>query len=306
MNMLMKSFLFQRVKGVKGIKKICREASSREFYRLFFEQGTLVAMVYAQENQDEISKILRNTALFKDNHIAVPEIVEVIDNRIILQEDLGGQCIQKRFPKLDIPGKKSLLKDIAMIIFRLKRIPASGSGTVLDQEKMVREMDFFLAHFAGNFFPKACCQKDLRMELVGMVEHIREINTFAHRDFHSRNMLFHRGQIYLIDYQDALVAPPYYDLVSFAFDSYLDLKSRRNYLFQVTETMIGKINMEQLLLTALQRNIKALGTFGFQVTEKKNFSYRKYIRRTIRHLQLNVMAGIWGPQLLGCLQKVNF
>ena len=47
---------------------------------------------------------------------------------------------------------------------------------------------------------------------------------------------------------------------------------------------------EQFRLTALQRNIKALGTFGFQVVVRRHLSYKKYIHRTIRHILNNPLV----------------
>ena len=45
-------------------------------------------------------------------------------------------------------------------------------------------------------------------------------------------------------------------------------------------------------LTALQRNIKALGTFAFQTFERRHPAYARYIPRTIRHIRghLKVLA----------------
>jgi aminoglycoside/choline kinase family phosphotransferase len=39
---------------------------------------------------------------------------------------------------------------------------------------------------------------------------------------------------------------------------------------------------------ALQRNLKALGTFGYQTSVRRNSVYIQYIPRTIRHVQKNL------------------
>jgi aminoglycoside/choline kinase family phosphotransferase len=39
---------------------------------------------------------------------------------------------------------------------------------------------------------------------------------------------------------------------------------------------------------ALQRNLKALGTFGYQTSVRRNPVYIQYIPRTIRHVQKNL------------------
>ena len=45
---------------------------------------------------------------------------------------------------------------------------------------------------------------------------------------------------------------------------------------------------ERLDLMALQRNLKALGTFGYQTTARRNPVYIQYIPRTLRYVRDNV------------------
>ena len=87
-----------------------------------------------------------------------------------------------------------------------------------------------------------------------------------------------------------MVAPEYYDIVSFVFDSYLDLGMLRDFFLNRLEKAGIKIDPQQFNLTALQRNIKALGTFGFQINVKKNLSYKKYIKRTVRYILNNKLS----------------
>jgi hypothetical protein len=118
-----------------------------------------------------------------------------------------------------------------------------------------------------------------------LVDAIAPESVFAHRDFHSRNLLVKWNEIILVDCQDSLLAPRWYDLVSLAFDSYLDLGAARGRLF--ANLAAGGIDRElrQLRLTALQRNIKALGTFAYQIHERRHSAYARYIPRTLRHIQ---------------------
>ena len=41
-------------------------------------------------------------------------------------------------------------------------------------------------------------------------------------------------------------------------------------------------------IMALQRNLKALGTFGYQTTARQNPVYIQYIPRTVRHVERNL------------------
>ena len=96
----------------------------------------------------------------------------------------------------------------------------------------------------------------------------------CHRDYHSRNLMLHQGRLYMIDFQDARLGPDTYDLVSLLRDSYVDL----------TEVALNELIAYYLALTgarrrgrvprrfdlmALQRNLKALGTFGYQTLARQ-------------------------------------
>ena len=50
-----------------------------------------------------------------------------------------------------------------------------------------------------------------------------EPKVLCHRDSHSRNLMLHDEQLYIIDFQDARMGPDTYDLVSLLRDSYVDL-----------------------------------------------------------------------------------
>jgi aminoglycoside/choline kinase family phosphotransferase len=284
------------LKNVKQIKKIRGEASNRTFYRVFFHDYSLVAMVYPTVNHEEIEKIVKLTDTYRQHRINVPKIEEIIDDRVILQEDLGDLLVQKAFSRFKRQERKKVLATVADILIGLKGVSVTHTNAVLDIARMKWEMDFFLTHFARNYITKdSRAISDLQARLYRMVECIQPINTFAHRDFHSRNMLVHKNDIYLVDFQDSLKASPWYDLVSFAFDCYLDLKSQRQFLLNCLKDRGMIVDEEQFYISALQRNIKALGTFGCQVTIKKNLSYKKYIPRTLRHIASNPLFDRFFP-----------
>lgn len=276
--------------AVRGIKKIRGEASTRFFYRVSYDGYSRVAMVYPEPAAEEIKSICRFTGVYRDHGLNVPHIHDVIGDRVIIQEDLGDMLVQKAFSRSSPSEKDRIVGQVARMLAILKSIDTRHTAAVLDTARMKWEMDFFIAHFAPHFLPRAresAALESLREQVHRIVDAIAPIGTFGHRDFHCRNMLMVNGGIYLVDYQDSLVGPAYYDLVSFAFDAYLDLNHRRAALLKQLKQHGTAVDEEQYYLTALQRNIKALGTFGFQVTVRKNLSYKKYIDRTVRHIKTN-------------------
>ena len=105
----------------------------------------------------------------------------------------------------------------------------------------------------------------------------------CHRDYHSRNLMLHRDSLYIIDFQDARMGPDTYDLVSLLRDSYVDIVDREvDELIAYFLALKGR-NQDDLEfrrrfdVMALQRNLKALGTFGYQTIARRNTVYIQYM-----------------------------
>ena len=124
-----------------------------------------------------------------------------------------------------------------------------------------------------------------------------EPRVLCHRDYHSRNLMLHDGSLYIIDFQDARMGPDTYDLVSLLRDSYVDITDASvddliaYFLALKTATAPQPTRDEfrrRFDLMALQRNLKALGTFGYQTITRRNTVYIQYIPRTLRYAKTNL------------------
>ena len=110
-----------------------------------------------------------------------------------------------------------------------------------------------------------------------------------HRDLHSRNVLIHQGTVALIDHQDMQPGPLFYDLASLTTDAYIDLPEDVQTILRAERRRLGKIagiSPEETDLqyrrTALQRVLKALGTFGRLLTEGR-VDYLAAEKRALGH-----------------------
>jgi aminoglycoside/choline kinase family phosphotransferase len=178
-------------------------------------------------------------------------------------------------------------------------------GIAFDVEKLSWELQFFVKHFLEAYRGAVLTpagREALGVELLRVAEELAaEPRVFCHRDYHSRNLMLHAGQLYIIDFQDARMGPDTYDLVSLLRDSYMDFSER-----EVDEliafflalrgvgadrsaagTEAGQFR-SRFDLMALQRNLKALGTFGFQTTSRGNTVYIQYMPRTLAYVRNNM------------------
>jgi aminoglycoside/choline kinase family phosphotransferase len=264
-------------------KRIRSEASRRCFYRLRWGRKTLVAMVYPEPAQVEVERFCAMQKIYRDHGLRVPRIDQVLGDQVLIQEDAGDLLLQRAWQSGSPELRRRWLDQCREILGRLAAVQPGLTAARLDQGRLQWEMDFFIANFFPRFRIHSLNEANLGDQLRLLVGSLPPGNTFAHRDFHSRNLLVFGKEIVMVDFQDTLVAPRYYDMVSLAFDSYLDLGHARKILLSDREWPANE--SRQLRLTALQRNIKALGTFAYQVHERKNATYGKYIPRTLRHIQ---------------------
>jgi aminoglycoside/choline kinase family phosphotransferase len=123
---------------------------------------------------------------------------------------------------------------------------------------------------------------------------------FNHRDFHSWNLMIHDGAIAVIDFQDALLAPPQYDLASLLNDRITDAvitPGRAEHLLRYyaeqrarrtgTALDAGEF-LEIYLLSAIQRDLKVVGRFYYLDIVKGKPAYKKFISPTLLRLRRNL------------------
>lgn len=273
------------VSGVRSVLKLAGDASVRNYFRLFLGDHSIIAMVYPESSKDEIDRIKALTKNYMDAGLNVPVIIDQIGDNILLQQDLGDMSLQKYLSTASGEDTVRIKGDIKKILERLKTIPAEKTGFKMDFAKIIFEIDFFINNFVNRFVPSWKYGSELCEEILEKLRKISTERIFAHRDFHSRNIYVKDSRLYLIDFQDSLLAPEYYDAVSFVFDPYLEPGSAE--LFFSLFRGRSEPEVDQVYLTAFQRNIKALGTFGHQYFTG-NRKFFKYIKPTINNLRKNI------------------
>jgi aminoglycoside/choline kinase family phosphotransferase len=160
------------------------------------------------------------------------------------------------------------------------------------------ELDFFAKHFLHAYrgvalSPTEC--EALHEEFLAIAHELAgEPRVLCHRDYHSRNLMLTGDRLVMIDFQDARMGPDTYDLASLLRDSYVDISNETlDDLIAYFLALQGRPNdgpefRRRFDLMALQRNLKALGTFGYQTTARENPVYIQYMARTLRYARENL------------------
>src|ERR671920_1113635 len=166
--------------------------------------------------------------------IPIPRLLgHAEDLGVLALEDLGDVTLQAHLGAATPAEHSALYREAVALIATLQRRGAELEspdylpyGVAFDVEKLTWELDFFIKHFIeayrGVVIP-AAARDELRREFTVVVESLAsEPRVLCHRDYHSRNLMLHHGELYIIDFQDARMGPDTYDLVSLLRDSYVD------------------------------------------------------------------------------------
>jgi len=164
-------------------------------------------------------------------------------------------------------------------------------GVAFDASKLMWELDYFLKHFLGAYRGVTLDPADrdaIRRECEQLAADLAaEPRVLCHRDYHSRNLMLRDDELVVIDHQDARMGPDTYDLVSLLRDAYVDLPDDEvdelvdHFLSLRSAPTDAGTFRARFETMAVQRTLKALGTFGYQASVRGNPVYLQYIPRTL-------------------------
>ncbi|MDK1311645.1 aminoglycoside phosphotransferase family protein [Pseudoalteromonas ardens] len=252
------------------------DASFRRYFRIIHQGQSFILLDVAPEVGDVTAFVELNT-MFSQGKIRVPHIIAAdCALGFVLLEDLGAEHLADRLAKLsEVQGYYESLIDMLPDIARL---PASPHMKPYDAAFIEMELDIFsewlLTKWLGFEPAKVWCQQWTELKQALISNMLAQTQVTMHRDFHSRNLMWHNQQWVVIDYQDAVQGPVTYDVVSLLKDCYYRLPEAQlahlqRYSFEVLREA-GLLPphshfaeyQQQLALTGLQRHLKATGIFA--------------------------------------------
>jgi N-acetylmuramate 1-kinase len=293
---------------ILDVEKLAGDASTRTYYRVFFKEGeTAVAMVSQHPGSNEESLFLHIQGYLKNLGMPVPGILAHNPRAgIVILEDLGDDLLESVISRTTDSEIRDIYGRAIDTLINLQRTTSesqsrcSAFGLAFDEEKLLWEMEFFMNHFVLGFAkkepPKSAVSKMKTFFRKICKELSSEPRIFTHRDFHARNLILKDSHIFIIDFQDARLGPAQYDLASLLRDSYVSLSEDliedllKSYLEQADYLLDNDSEHFRRIfdIMSIQRNIKALGTFGYQVTVRGSRRYLSSIPGTARNISMNL------------------
>ncbi len=289
----LESWLSQNNYDVSSLRVLSGDASFRKYYRVDKDAVSYVVMDCPpdKENLDAFIKISDKLQKAKIN---VPKLFECnADDGFLVISDLGDNLYSK---KLDKETVYCLYTDALETIVKMQmNTDLSGLDNfdnLYDEENKLFT-DWFLQHHQKIDLDNSL-KSDLSNEFDKINSIIKDIpKTFVHRDFHSRNLLVTDiNNPGVIDYQDAVLGPVTYDLVSLLKDCYITWDDGlvedmlESFFTRIKSNSINSISDFRYWfdITGLQRHIKAIGIFSRLNYRDNKDGYLKDIPRTYAYV----------------------
>lgn len=240
-----------------------------------------VMAVYAPRTTENSELYLAVSSLLSSGGVRVPQVLATdLEHDFLLVEDCGDQLL---LPALNSSSADGLYGRALDMLLQMQKIDVpEGVIAHYDEQRLWDEMALFPSWFVQNLLGLPFGRNE--QTLLGnffdglVASALEQPQALVHRDYHARNLMLHTNsaapnELVTIDFQDALVGPITYDLVSLLRDCYIRWQPE-----QVTKwalayrerLLINNLsagnNEKQFLqwfdLIGLQRHIKVLGIFA--------------------------------------------
>jgi aminoglycoside/choline kinase family phosphotransferase len=275
------------------------DASFRRYFRTSAAGKSWIVMDAPPATENvrafvEVADILRRAG------ITVPDVRAVdLERGFTLLSDLGNTRYQDA---LSDDTADRLYRDAIATLARMQRSVSANEcqRPLYDAALLQRELNLFREWYLERLLgidlgPPAAAQFEAVCSTL-VDSALDQPTVFVHRDFHSRNLMVHPdGNPGVLDFQDAVVGPVSYDLVSLLRDCYIDWPENQvngwmeNYLALTrTQALLTDAQIDRFPrwfdLMGMQRHLKAVGIFARLKIRDGKAGYLGDIPRTLGYV----------------------
>jgi hypothetical protein len=274
------------------------DASFRRYFRVKTAQQNYIVMDAPREHED-IGPFIQVDELLAQNNVNVPTIFARSDEHgFLLLTDFGNQSLLASIKENTADLVYSSAIDQLLKIQQID--PSQAALPIYDHNLLHREMELFPTWFISKHLNLT--EPDFLNDIYSLLieNALNQPSVVVHRDFHSRNLMYinNENPLGVIDFQDAVIGPVSYDLVSLLRDCYIEWPENKidqwlqHYLTQSQQQQrLEQVEFTQLKrwfdLMGLQRHIKVLGIFCRLYYRDGKANYLNDLPLTLRYV-LNI------------------
>jgi aminoglycoside/choline kinase family phosphotransferase len=214
--------------GAFALAPASADASFRRYFRItpvftWHGHSTLIVMD-APPAQEDCRPFVHVAGLLRSAGLNAPEVLAGDPEQgFLLLTDLGTRTY---LTALDAASAPALYRDATDALIRWQQATRDPALPPYDEALLARELALFPEWYVGRHLGVTLMPAQ-HTTLADAFQRILDNNlaqprVFVHRDFHSRNLMLCEPNPGILDFQDAVLGPITYDLVSLLRDAYIE------------------------------------------------------------------------------------
>jgi aminoglycoside/choline kinase family phosphotransferase len=279
------------------VKPASSDASFRSYWRVFSKDQTYIVMDAPPEHENCTPFIVFSKKL-ESSGIQVPIVIASdLSQGFLLLSDLGTV---QYLEVLNLDTYKNLYNDAINALHTMQQNTDLSNSPLYDKNLLRLELSLFEEWFINKHLNSRLNEEQshtLSKSLDLLIDNaLQQPQTFVHRDYHSRNLMKTKNNNPgVLDFQDAVVGPVTYDLVSLLKDCYISWDQsivdefsdgfRKKY----NHTNQTNIKFDQWQrwfdLMGIQRHLKVLGIFCRLNYRDNKANYLKDLNLTLHYVK---------------------
>ena len=276
------------------------DASFRRYWRAALADGRSYVVMDAPPEREDCRPFVRVAGMLHAAGVNVPQVLaQDLAQGFLLLTDLGTRTYLE---ELNPDNAARLFGDATEALLRWQLATRPGELPPYDEALLRREMNLFPEWYVGRHLKKALseAQKNSLESIFRLLVEsaLAQPAVYVHRDYMPRNLMVCEPNPGVLDFQDAVIGPITYDVVSLLRDAFISWEEER--VLDWAARYWEKAKRARLPVTAdfaefwrafewmgLQRHLKVLGIFA-------RINYRdgkpKYLADTPRFIQYSFLV----------------
>ncbi len=205
------------------------DASFRRYFRLAFDDGSTRVVMDAPPAHEDCRPFVKVAALLAEAGVHAPRVLaQDLEQGFLLLDDLGRQTY---LDVINDDNADALFRDAVASLIAWQTSSREGVLPPYDAALLRRELDLFpdwyvARHLGIELTPSQSQVLEHAYALI-IENNLAQPRVFVHRDYMPRNLMVATPNPGVIDFQDAVMGPISYDVVSLFRDAFVSWDEAR-------------------------------------------------------------------------------
>lgn len=289
------------------IKNIAESGSSRKYYRIFTQNGSLIGTY--SDNTEENEAFFSFSRHFSGIGLNVPKVLCVNGKKdCYLQDDFGDDNLFTHIQQALMTNgyTPQLIELFQKVLHHLVRFQTEGHqgldytkaypSASFDRQAIIDDLNYFKYYFVKPHQEIIFNETRLNNDFNAFTDFVSTApnDFFMYRDFQSRNIMMKDNEPYFIDFQGGRRGPLQYDVVSLLYQVKAQMpQSVRNELIDfykkelATQLNVKAFQFDRYLpYFVYLRLMQVLGAYGFRGLIQKKAHFLESIPFALKEIRL--------------------